>query len=199
MKSKVKYDVYEIPKEDGKTVYHARLVPTGTVTTESLAETIEFGTSLTKGDVLAVIVTLSELITRSLKEGKRVHIQGLGYFQMAIKSKEVEDPKKMRGDAVEFKSVAFRSERNLKLDLRKTKFERVSKKNHSVKQTNDEIKEKLSEYFLENVFITRSGFQEKFGLTRNTAQRKINELVKDGTLKKDGNWNFPVYLPVDNK
>jgi len=192
----VKYDVYKTPSEEGKESYHARVVPAGTVTTEDLAENIEFSTTLTKGDVVAVLSSLGYLIGKSLSEGKRVHIDGLGFFQMIVASKQVEDPEKMRGEYVRFKSIDFRSDKKMKKNMGKIKFTRIQKKNHSFHQTDENIEEKLSDYFRDNVYITRSAFQEMFGFTRITAQRRINDLILKGILKREGKSNFPIYIPI---
>ncbi|MCD7972956.1 MAG: HU family DNA-binding protein [Candidatus Azobacteroides sp.] len=195
---KTKYDVYEIPnsaERKDKKLYYVRLVPIGTVNTQMLAERIEYGTSLTRTDVTSVLSSLSYQIERALKNGERVHLEGLGYFQMKITSTAVESPEKMRAENVRFKSIAFLPEKSLKRKFAATKFMRTKRKSHSKNQTNEIIEEKLKAYFQETPFITRAEFEKLCGLTKGTALNKLNALLKEGKLKRKGIYRFPVYMP----
>ncbi|MCD7972300.1 MAG: hypothetical protein LUG18_06485 [Candidatus Azobacteroides sp.] len=61
------------------------------------------------------------------------------------------------------------------------------------------MKEKLASYFLEHPFITRAEFQKLCGYTKNMALQKLNEMIKEGKLKKEGINRFPVYAPIKGK
>ena len=81
------YDFYKNPIPKGsnrKPRLHARIVPRGVITTEMLSEEIHDASSLTTGDVEATITMLSKAIIRNLKQGKRIHIKGLGYLEMTL-------------------------------------------------------------------------------------------------------------------
>lgn len=80
----IEYAIYEKPSqgenEEGNN-YHVRLVPGGTITTKKFAKEIEVSTSMTKGDVTKMFSIISQLLSQYLSDGKRVHIEGLGYFK----------------------------------------------------------------------------------------------------------------------
>ena len=79
---------------------HARIVPRGVITTEMLSEEIHDASSLTTGDVEATITMLSKAIIRNLKQGKRIHIKGLGYLEMTLQCPPIKDPKEIRAESI---------------------------------------------------------------------------------------------------
>ena len=68
------YDWFENPKrsEDEETTLHVRPCFNGTVSTKVLVRKIQQRSSLTPGDVVAVLTELSEIVGEELQEGKQV-------------------------------------------------------------------------------------------------------------------------------
>jgi len=192
------YDVYESPTEsnDKKNV-HVRLVTDGTIETEVIAQQIQFSSTLTIGDVEAVLSALSHHVTDMLREGKRVHIKGLGYFQMTMKCPPVKSAAEVKGNMIKFKSVSFRPENDLKKELQEAKFIRSDRKNiHSPSLSDKKIENLLAGYFETHEFITRLQFERLCFFTRSTATNRLNKLVETGKLKKKGGKNFFFYEPI---
>ncbi|MCD7972438.1 MAG: DNA-binding protein [Candidatus Azobacteroides sp.] len=199
---KAKYDVYEMPaagEDKEKKQYYARLVPSGTVDIKQLAEKLQYGRSITSIEIQGVLAGLIHELEVALQQGERIHLDGLGYFQMKISSEPVEDPDKMRAEYVRFKSIAFLPEKSLKKKLSGTKFVRSTGKNHSQHHSEETMEEKLASYFREHPFITRAQFQKLFNYTKSMALQKLNAMIKDGKLKKEGVFQSPVYTPVGGK
>ena len=76
-----KYDFYKTPVSKDSTKrprFHARIVSSGTIDTDDLAKRIHGRCTVTPADVAAVLISLSEVTAEYLREGKRVHIDGLG-------------------------------------------------------------------------------------------------------------------------
>ena len=193
------YDFYKNPIPKGsnrKPRLHARIVPRGTVDSDMLAEEIHDASSLTPGDVEATITMLSKMIIRNLKEGNRIHIKGLGYLEMTLQCPAIKDPKEIRAESIQFKSVAFRPEIGLKKELSTTRFVRAVYKKHSKNRSAAEIDELLTRYYSTHESIARQECQQLCGFTKGTANRRLAELVKEGKLKKEGLHKFPVYAPV---
>lgn len=192
------YDFYKNPIPKGsnrKPRLHARIVPNGTITTEMLSEEIHDACSLTTGDVEATINMLGKMIVRNLKKGKRIHIKGLGYFEMTLQCPPVKDPKEIRAESIQFKSLAFRPEVALKKELSTTRFVRATIKRHSKERSANKIDELLTQYFTKHDYITRQEFQQFCGFTKGTANRRLSELIKAKKLKKEGLYRFPIYVP----
>ena len=74
--------------EEGKEMYHARVVNFQHIDTDYLAKEIQIATSLTEGDVKSVLESLSHFMGDRLREGQSVHLDGIGYFQIKLNSKE---------------------------------------------------------------------------------------------------------------
>ncbi|MBR4338015.1 MAG: hypothetical protein IKP91_07250 [Bacteroidaceae bacterium] len=64
-----------------------RTVKTGDYTFEALAEDIQYATTATKADIIAVLTAAKEMIKKSLLLGQRVVLAELGALQVNIKSK----------------------------------------------------------------------------------------------------------------
>lgn len=181
------YDFYKNPIPKGsnrKPRLHARIVPRGVITTEMLSEEIHDASSLTTGDVEATITMLSKAIIRNLKQGKRIHIKGLGYLEMTLQCPPIKDPKEIRAESIQFKSVAFRPEIALKKELSTTRFVRAAHKNHSKSRSETEIDNLLTIYFSTHEYITRLEFQQVCRFTKRDSQSSSDRNGKSREIKE---------------
>jgi putative DNA-binding protein len=195
----VRYDLYKNPDQKNdkrKNRMHARVVPYRTMELDEIAELLEQKCTLTSGDVKMVVIELSRMIADRLKDGYNVHVDGLGYFKMSLDCPPVHSPKEIRAESISFRSVAFRADQNFKDKFRSTRFECMEEKRHSKDRSAVEIQMLLTDYFVEHDYISRKDFQVLCGFTQSTASRKIKELVEQKCLKKEGLYNFPIYVPV---
>lgn len=194
----IDYELYPNPNPDGsnKKRYHARVVSYSNISTEQLAEDIEERSGLSAGVVKDVLISFAEKLADYLGEGKKVHLEKVGYFQVNLRCKEqIRDPRGVRAEKIEFKSVSFRADNTLKEKLRKQRIKRTAYKSHSRKRTEASIDKLLAKYFELNSTITRQDFQRLSGQLRSTACRTIRKLVEAGKLKNIGADNSPVYVP----
>ena len=178
----IKFEFYESPNTIGtrKKRYHARVVNWQRINTDYLAREIQYGSSLTVADIKATIISLSEKLAYYLKDGARVHIEGIGYFHISLTCPETRTPSSTRANKVKFKSVTFRADKYLKHQLSDVKTERSKYKPHSMPVTKESIDEALTEYFL----------------TRATAGRYIAQLAKDKKLRNISIPRNPIYEPM---
>lgn len=194
----IEYDFYRNPNSQGtdKKRYHARVVSSDRITTDELAEEIQNECSLTITDVKAVLIALGDKLAKHLGDGSKVHLEGIGYFQVNLQCKEeVCTTRSVRSDNVEFKSVSYRADNELKKHLKKQKIQRSQTKIHSVEMTEEEIDQKLTDYFKTNDTLTRSQFEVLCTQVKSTAHRILQKLVKDGILKNVSTKQHPVYMP----
>ena len=192
------FDFYESPPQEGdgdKKRYHARPMFSGTVSTEMLAAIIHDRSSLSVGDILSTITNLGLVLSEQLQDGRRVCIDGIGYFHVSLSCPEIRTKKDMRADKVHVKSVVFRAHKHLKSDMMKVKAERSDYRRHSARLSNEEIDIKLTEYFKENQVLTRRDFQSLCQMTQETALRHIRRLLTEGKLKNIGISRQPIYVP----
>ena len=77
------YDWYENPNAEGESEergLHPRPLLNGKVSMEQLYYRVHERSSLSVGDAKSAIDTLTQLCGEELREGREVHIEGLGYF-----------------------------------------------------------------------------------------------------------------------
>ena len=196
----IEYDFYRNPNSQGtnKKRYHARVVSGDRISTDELAEEIQNECSLTKADVKAVLIALGDKLAKHLGEGNKVYLEGIGYFQVNLKCKEeVRSTHAIRSENVEFKSVSYRADNELKKRLRNQKTQRSLKKVHSITMTEEEIDQALTEYFKTHETLTRHQFQTLCSQLKSTAHRILLKLVKDGKLRNVGTSHSPIYMPAN--
>lgn len=76
-----------LPNKDGEYLYYPRLVKIGNpVTTLEVARKIAWATSLTVGDVLNVLYSLTSVVGTDLMNSRSVKLDGLGTFTMVSKA-----------------------------------------------------------------------------------------------------------------
>ena len=197
----VQYDFYKdpSPKDSKKRVrYHARVVPYGTVDTNKLAQRIHSRCTVTPADVKAVLSSLSDVVIEELKDGNRIHIEGLGYLQITLECPPIQSTKEIRAESIRFKSVAFRSEAELRKRLRVARFERAPKNHSSGLVAGERLDALLAGYFATHDHITRIGFQTLYGFTRTTANRRLKELRETGKIDYLGAARASIYIVGKN-
>ena len=194
----IQYDFYRNPNSEGtnKERYHARVVSSGQVSTEQLTEEINQECSLTPADIKAVLVSLSGKLARHLSQGRKVYLEGIGHFQVNLRCKEeVRSVNAARSENIEFKSISYRADNELKKQLRVQKVRRSRIKTHSQQMTEEEIDKLLTDYFSKNTILTRRKFQVLCDQVQTTANRILKRLVQYGKLKNIATPHHPVYIP----
>ena len=194
----IQYEFYRNPNSQGtkKKRYHARVVPAGRISTDDLAEEIQKECTLTVADVKSVLIALADKMGEHLGEGRKVYLEGIGYFQVNLRCKEeVRTMSGIRSENIEFKSVSFRADIDLKKNLKTQKIRRSRNKPHSMPMTEKEIDEKLTEHFASNPILTRRDFQFLCIQMKPTACRILRKLVEEGKLKNISTPRNPVYVP----
>lgn len=195
----LEYDFYQnpIPNESNrKPRLHARVVTKGTTGTDQVAQIIHECSSLTPGDVKAVLDGLSHLLVRELSYNKRVHLEGLGYFQLTLDCPPVKTEKDIRAESIKVRTVVFRADEKLKDQVRSITLQRVRRKNKSTCYSAIEIDGLLTGHFMDNDYITTEQFRRLCGLTSSTASRRLRRLIEEKKLSRLGNRKSSVYIPV---
>ena len=179
----IQFELYKSPNpkdEEDKELYHARVVNFQHIDTDYLAKEIQQATSLTEGDVKAVLESLSHFMGSRLREGERVHLDGIGYFQVKLNSLEPITSPKLKANQMKLKAnIGFKADKKLRSSVSVVKVERSKLKLHSVPRSNEEIDRLLTAYFSNNQILTRSDFQGLCKLTLTTAARHIKRLKEE--------------------
>jgi predicted histone-like DNA-binding protein len=164
--------------------------------TDEIADQIHEMSTLAASDVKGVLVSLSHLMSKELALGRRIHLEGLGYFQLTLSCPPVSSEREIRAESIGVKSISFRPEISFKERFRAIPVARARRKNHSKLHSEEEIDHLLSRYFAENEFMTSARFRMLFGLTKSTTTRRIQQLLAAGKLRKVGLSGHPLYEPA---
>ncbi|MDR1200133.1 MAG: DNA-binding protein, partial [Tannerellaceae bacterium] len=173
-----------------------RVVTDGTINIDELARYIHEICTLTTADIKASLVALVEVMADELASGRRIRLDGLGYFNLTLASPPIDSPKEIRAESVHVRSIAFRPEESFKKRFRGIPLKRSKEKRHSNHYSIIEIDGLLTGYFLDNTHITRRMFCALCGFTESTGRRRLHQLIAEGKLRKTGYANLPLYEPV---
>lgn len=182
----VRFEFYETPAPNdkrGDKKYHARVVSYNTAETEEIIHDIHSTCTLTPGDIKACITELSRVLVDRLRGGERVHLEGLGYFQVTLQCDSSDTNPKTRADHVKYKTIKFQPDKKLNADMQTLKVERSDMRKHSSSTANEVVDARLEEYFTTNTIITRRKLETLCELTRTTAGRHINRLIAENKIK----------------
>ena len=196
----IQFELYKTPHpkdEEGKETYHARVVNFQHIDTDYLAKEIQIATSLTEGDVKSVLDSLSHFMGDRLREGESVHLDGIGYFQIKLNSKEPITSPKLKANQIKLKAnISFKADIKLKKSVSVVHLERSKLKPHSASRSNEEVDKLLTNYFSNNPILTRYDFQRLCGFTPTTAARHIKRLKEEKKLKNIHTYYNPIYMPM---
>ena len=192
------YDWYENPGESDDSEekgLHPRIFLNGKVGTDKLCRMIHGRSSLSVGDVKNAFEMLAQICGEELREGREVHIEGLGYFAPILRStQKVTRSTKNKWLKMELKTIGFRPDARLRGELVGVKGSRSKYARHSESLSVVEIDMRLKEYFADHDVMLRYDFQEVCCMTRTTANRHLRRLLEEGKLKNIGKRMQPIYV-----
>ena len=185
------------PHQPKKKRFHARIILNGKVETRDLKSIIQKRSSLSEADVSAVLEALSDVMGDELREGRQVHLDGIGYFYPSLEcTEEIKSDTPRRNEKVRLKAIQFRSDQQLKDSIGPVKLQHSKYSRHSSSLSEVEIDIRLKEYFSTHQVLTRRDFQGLCHLTRTTAADRLRKLREDGKLKNIGLRTQPIYVPM---
>ena len=192
------YDWYENPGESDDSEekgLHPRIFLNGKVGTDKLCRMIHERSSLSVGDVKNAFEMLAQICGEELREGREVHIEGLGYFAPILRStQKVTRSTKNKWSKMELKTIGFRPDARLRGELVGAKASRSKYARHSESLSEVEIDMRLKEYFADHDVMLRYDFQEVCCMTRTTANRHLRRLLEEGKLRNIGKRMQPIYV-----
>ena len=192
------YDWYENPGESDDSEekgLHPRIFLNGKVGTDKLCRMIHGRSSLSVGDVKNAFEMLAQICGEELREGREVHIEGLGYFAPILRStQKVTRSTKNKWSKMELKTIGFRPDARLRGELVGAKASRSKYARHSESLSEGEIDMRLKEYFADHDVMLRYDFQEVCCMTRTTANRHLRRLLEEGKLRNIGKRMQPIYV-----
>lgn len=81
-----KFKVVQDNREGSKKLFYGKAVHENIIETKALAHRIQQNCSMKESDVNAVLTELVEVIGDELKNSNKVHLNGLGYFYLGLRT-----------------------------------------------------------------------------------------------------------------
>ena len=108
---------------------YASAVRNNTFTLKSIArEVAGRSTTASAGDVFAVIIELIAVMKEHLERSDRVVIDGIGSFELSLKSDGAESEEKFHASLIQFARMLYKPDMEMKDFLGTIKFEKSTKK-----------------------------------------------------------------------
>lgn len=198
----IQFDFYNTPSPEGiaeekEARYHARVVTKQTMDTEDIVKRIQERSTLSKGDIMAVLSELRDVVKQGLLDGNNVQLNGIGVYSLTLEAPKDASPNKTHAQSISVKRIDFRADRKLRKEIMsEAHFERSATKNHSSHISIYEVDALLVDYFEEHTYITRQRFETLCQFTKNTALRHLKRLVEEGRLINTNTSRNPNYEPA---
>ena len=195
----IKYEIHYLPNAGGneETRRFAHIFEQTAMTDKQMISRIARHSSLSEGDVAAVLMQLRDIIEEDLQEGRRINIPEIGYLSLSVDldMDELKPDNKVRADYVSVRGIKFRPNADLLKKVKHhTHFEKSLYTSRSYPFSEDALKEKIREYLEHNRSINRKVLEEEFYIRKQTALNWLKKLEKSGFLIKEGSRNAPVYF-----
>ena len=195
----IKYEIHYLPNAGGneETRRFAHIFEQTAMTDKQMISRIARHSSLSEGDVAAVLMQLRDIIEDDLQEGRRINIPEIGYLSLSVDldMDELKPDNKVRADYVSVRGIKFRPNADLLKKVKHhTHFEKSLYTSRSYPFSEDALKEKIREYLEHNRSINRKVLEEEFYIRKQTALNWLKKLEKSGFLIKEGSRNAPVYF-----
>lgn len=115
-----------MPEEAGK--FYAQAQARGVANIRELSERIQKTCTVTRADVLAVLVALEDVVGDCLANGEIVRLGDLGSLQISLSGRGAETADKHHAGLIDKAKIIFRSGETLSTMLATLKFEKVDQK-----------------------------------------------------------------------
>lgn len=195
----MKYDIYTLHNAQGtgEDRQYVRVIQHEPLSEKALLERIQKRSSLTKGDVAAVLSELHDIAVQEFSEGRRFYIPEIGYFSLSagLEMSEEDPDKKITANEVRITGINFRPEAKFLQEIQeKTDFSRSRYSKQSTIYTEESLLAKIREYLQDNRYITCRIMRLQFGLSDYTTRKWLNHFCEKGILVKDGAMRSPIYF-----
>lgn len=180
-------------RKDKKVVLHPRVVPKGTMDTQSMIALASDRSTFTPGDLEGALRLFSDLLGEMLKSGYNVKLDGIGYFSVSLQSRPVADKKELRSESVHFKNVNFRCCAELKKRLKTMELSRL-KEPKKADYAVEERERRVLGYLERHPYLTTMNYRGLNACSDYQARKELAELVAGGVLTEIGIRKVKMYV-----
>ena len=190
---KIKFSVHANPlkDEDGRTTYHVRQDPLGTMDTKGLEGELALHQLQNSFTLSSAVEWIQKQMIAQMNFNRRVHLNGMGTFSLTIGLKPVvnedgtkhkrivTDPKEITGNELEVTGINFVPDKEL-LERAKSElvyFEHSAPRGsvgHSAEYTEEEMRQSIIAWFAEQDYLTRPLLSKMWHLTEYRAKKWLH-------------------------
>ena len=199
--STIKFRLKETPhaKSEEAKGYYPIIANEGKLTAEDLCRIIHQRSTVTEGDIWAVMKNMASILTESLASGTRVELPELGTFAPSVVSDEpiADLDDRLIARRLRIDTIDFTPRTTLMKNLQDVTFHRAEQwVKERVQMTEQQLMEHLQALCEASPTHTfgRIDFQIKTGLCKTKACHLLRELTDKGILVKSGKRNSPYYM-----
>ncbi|WP_321281745.1 HU family DNA-binding protein [Marinifilum fragile] len=114
------------PQDRSQSKFYVQPVRSGTWGRREIETYLVEKTALSKAEARGVTITLVDFIKEELLKGNAIKVEGLGTFSIRVKSDGSDTADEVTAKNVKSVIISFRSDRELREEVSKVKFEKVS-------------------------------------------------------------------------
>ena len=197
----IEYDFY---KTNGalakKKPHHVRVVEHDTIHSEELAENIQAGTTLSVADIKGALSALTSEVASQLSMGRRVHLEGLGYFSLSIGGEVTTDKNnqlKLKNPKV--RTVRFLPEDHLLQQFHDMSFTCQHHKGSASKTYNEQgLHDIVDSLLSQHSFFTSNDFFKTAHVTRSSGYRLLRQLEDEHYIENVGTPGQHIFTKTQN-
>ncbi len=192
----IKFSIHQTPKpkdSTSRTIYHARIEPSGTKHLEDICEYINEASSLSPGDIKGALESFFMYISKQLQRGFNVELEGLGHFSVALCSKQVKNEQGKEVTDVEIDGVNFRCSPRLKKAVKKSQLKKVKRVSAPFPDIGKR-RERMMEYLETHGTINQRQYASLNGCSRYRAGSDLKIFTDEGIIITSGGTTHKVYI-----
>lgn len=197
----LKYEINRTPNQgNGQKKYFVKILKPSLIEFEDVKDELNLSSSVTPGDISAVVEGLAHLLSRRLPEGDRIHINGIGYFSLSIGAPTFDDKENFDTRDIQVRGVNFKPDTTLMKMLHKKPLHFRRQNTQWRKHLADEdLLALLESFFCDNESMSFREFCIITRMPRTTAFRRLKQLCtgERPILRHVGPHNASVYVSTD--
>ena len=191
----IEWQVKPPAKKEDKQQLFPRIIDSETVGEKQLAELMASYGSLTRGNAEAALSDMAEAMADLLREGKTIHIPGLGSFKLSIGTDaEIHPDSDRRMQSIEVRGVNFHPDQEFMDAIGRPAFHWKPTTGVAIAPSVSQLIPRLKVYFQTHDSLTRPAFEQLFGLKRTTAYIRLKQLEEMGVIQAVGNGKGTKYV-----
>jgi predicted histone-like DNA-binding protein len=176
---------------------HPRLVNQNTIRIERIVEEISEFSSFSAADVKGMLASFQHQLILHLTEGEIVELEGLGTFNVSLKSIPAATEQEISPSKVAIGKIVFRCSKELKNKLKQMRLERSGEGSRLNGYPAAKRKANILAYLASEPTISSALCRSLNGCSKHLAIKDLSELQEEGKIVRLGSRHNTLYTAAD--